>query len=493
MRFAAPRSTFRDPAGSLRLEGDRAVRVIHEAAREQALEFVTSPFYTRLQQRGDIVGATIEESPAGLRLLHPRIAVPTYPWEWTPSQWLAAADLTLTLCGEALDEGWVLKDATPLNILFVGPRPVLVDVLSFERHDPLRRSPEASIWLPYGQYMRTFVLPLLMNRLLNWPLTLSLFHRDGYEPATLYSALSWWQRLSPAAFWSITLPRLLGRREAEAASAKPAASSQAAKPARKPELTLHILKSRLSSLRKQTHRAMPSQGTSDWRQYKDSLSHYSAQASAQKLEWVRQVLEELRSEEWRVLDIGANTGEFSALAAGMGAEVVALERDAAAAEQLYRISQEGDQGRSQSILTVNADLARPSPAVGWENAEASALLDRLEGRSDLVLMLAVIHHLLLMEQIPLPGILELCHRLTRRRLVIEWVPVSDPMYQSLMRGRDSLYGSLTEADLLAACAGRFAVMRRLALDNGRILFLFEKQAGSDRRQPGEKGQEQPNE
>jgi len=89
-------------------------------------------------------------------------------------------------------------------------------------------------------------------------------------------------------------------------------------------------------------------------------------------------------------------------------------------------------------------------------------------------MLAVIHHLVLMEQIPLPAILALCHRLTRHHLIIEWVPVEDPMYQSLMRGRDSLYGSLTEADLLAAADGRFRVLDRQALENGRILFLFEK-------------------
>jgi hypothetical protein len=88
--------------------------------------------------------------------------------------------------------------------------------------------------------------------------------------------------------------------------------------------------------------------------------------------------------------------------------------------------------------------------------------------------LAVIHHLVLMEQIPLPAILSLCHRLTRRHLVIEWVPVEDPMYQSLMRGRDILYGALTEADLLAACAGHFHTLSRQPLDNGRILFLFER-------------------
>jgi hypothetical protein len=48
------------------------------------------------------------------------------------------------------------------------------------------------------------------------------------------------------------------------------------------------------------------------------------------------------------------------------------------------------------------------------------------------------------------------------------------MYISLMRGRDDLYGALSESDLLAACEGRFRTLKRQPLDNGRILFLFEK-------------------
>ena len=130
--------------------------------------------------------------------------------------------------------------------------------------------------------------------------------------------------------------------------------------------------------------------------------------------------------------------------------------------------------RNLPIQTIHADIARPTPAVGWENAESSALIPRLEGQFDLVLMLAVIHHLILMEQIPIPAILALCHRLTRRHLVIEWVPVSDPMFQSLMRGRDSLYSSLSESDLLAACIGRFQILHRHPLENGRVLFFLEK-------------------
>ena len=154
-----PVSTFRDPAGSLSFgnpEDTTLVRTIHPAAREETLAFVHSAFYQRLVAEGQMVPSTIDESSGSLCLVHPKIPVPTYPWEWTPSQWLAAADLTLSLARQGLAEGWILKDATPLNILFVGPNPVLVDVLSFEPYQP-----GTSIWLAYGQYVRTFLLYVL--------------------------------------------------------------------------------------------------------------------------------------------------------------------------------------------------------------------------------------------------------------------------------------------------------------------------------------------
>src|ERR1700678_30961 len=100
----APLATFRDPAGSLSFEDDVAVRRIGANAREDVLEFLESPFCRRAQLRGDLIAAHIDDSADGLRLLHPRIPIPTYPWEWTPTQWVAAADLTLNLCEEALAE-----------------------------------------------------------------------------------------------------------------------------------------------------------------------------------------------------------------------------------------------------------------------------------------------------------------------------------------------------------------------------------------------------
>jgi 2-polyprenyl-3-methyl-5-hydroxy-6-metoxy-1,4-benzoquinol methylase len=460
MIAAPPLPTFRDPAGSLALEPDRAIRTIHPEARNSALEFLASPFYIHAVGRGDIVASTIDDAPNSLRLIHPRIPIPTYPWEWTPSQWLAAAELTITLCQQAIAEGWILKDATPLNILFVGPRPILVDVLSFERRDP-----ESSIWLAYGQYIRTFLLPLVMHRMMGWPLALTLFRRDGYEPLELYQSLSWSKRLSPAALWPITLPALLDRRSGTTASKPPQRPSD-------PEMTAHILQRTLANVLKRTRRAVDRESPSEWANYQSTLTHYTAPETEAKHRWVAEVLKHFTPTT--VLDIGANTGEYSALAAASGAQVVALERDAAAADRLYQSTRAQSSVQSLHIQTIHADLARPTPAVGWDNDESSALIPRLEGQFDLVMMLAVVHHLILMEQIPIPAILQLCHRLTRRHLIIEWVPATDPMYISLMRGRDTLYGALTEADLLGACANLFQPIRQETLTNGRILFLFER-------------------
>jgi FkbM family methyltransferase len=277
--------------------------------------------------------------------------------------------------------------------------------------------------------------------------------------------MGWTKRLSPAALWPVTIPALLDRRK----DAK--AGVRKSQPVRDAELTLHTLKRTVAGLRKRTRAAMPKSANSEWAEYTSSQSHYNAAESEQKRAWIRGVLEELLPKT--VLDVGANTGEFSAMAAACGAEVVALERDADAAERIARMSA----AKKLKIQTIHADLARPTPAVGWENRESSALLPRLEQQFDLLMLLAVIHHLVLLEQIPLRAIVELCHRLTKRFVVVEWVPATDPMFVSLMRGRDALYGSLSERDLMAACQGLFSTVRTETLGNGRILYLLERISG----------------
>ena len=456
--------TFRDPAGQLRLVASHALRRISPAAVAETRAFLGSPLRKELERSGDLIATEIAGpgtnpciSTGELWLQHPRIDPITYPWEWTPAQWTAAAELTLRVAARAVEGGWILKDATPLNIVFAGSRPVLVDVLSLERRDP-----HLAIWLAYGQFVRAFLLPLAAAKYLGWSLENTLFHRDGYEPRDLYASLYPWQRFYPHLFDVVTLASLFensGSKERNPSAKKSVSDTGLAK---------HLLLRRVARLGRQIRRAAPSTSSSRWSDYPNSSPHYSAADIEEKKQFVRQMLQRLRP--GRVLDIGANTGTYSLLAAEAGAKVVALDSDTAAMQALWNSARQNN----QPITALVANIARPTPAAGWRNREHLSLLDRLTGNFDLVLMLAVIHHLILREQLPLAHIASLCSSLTRRGLLLEWVPPSDPMYREWLHGRDDLYGDFSEDDLLRAFTPFFHLADRNVLGNGRVLLLFER-------------------
>src|SRR5579875_3717946 len=161
-----PLGTFRDPAGSLQFAGDRVLRRVRQAQADAALRFLESDLAADWVAQGRLIESRLVQAEGDEAILeHPRVFFPSYPWEWTPSAWIAAAELTLDLCEALLDRGWILKDATPLNVLFRGTTPVFVDVLSIEKRDS-----ESPVWLAYAQFVRTFLLPLLAHQYLGWPL-----------------------------------------------------------------------------------------------------------------------------------------------------------------------------------------------------------------------------------------------------------------------------------------------------------------------------------
>jgi hypothetical protein len=138
--------TFRDPAGSVEIRPDGAYRSVHAPFDTEILAFLGLPIATELVEEGRLVASEVvsRASDETLLLRHPRISFQSYPWEWAPGLWLAAAELTLNLCSDLVQQGWLLKDATPLNVLFQGTEPIFVDVLSIERMDP-----HQPIWLAY--------------------------------------------------------------------------------------------------------------------------------------------------------------------------------------------------------------------------------------------------------------------------------------------------------------------------------------------------------
>src|SRR6185312_6754948 len=393
---------FRDPAGTLQFEGHAVKRRVKPEAAKASLRFLRSPLAQQWISDGKLIAtAEVEAGPDEVVLEHPRVFFPSYPWEWTPEAWVAAGELTLDLCDALLGEGLILKDATPLNVLFEGARPVFVDVLSIDARDP-----QSPLWLAYAQFVRTFLLPLAAYRYLGWPLAASIQKRDGYEPGDLYPHLSAAQRWRAPFRSLVTLPYLFEKRS------KPSGAAAATTRLRQtPEVATAVLRRNLKRLRVQLRKLMPDGRDSRWSKYPENAGHYTGEDHSRKQGFVREPL--------------------------------------------------------------LADPARPSPAVGWRNREWLSLLDRAQGRFDCVMMLGLIHHLLIADQIPLSEVVALARDLTTRWAIVEWVPATDPRFAELVRGRDDLYGHLDEALFLAAIQPHFTIAAQERLKNGRALFLLE--------------------
>src|SRR5688572_29657346 len=162
-------TSFRDPAGQLIPLNGRILRVINQTGQPDLRAFLDSAQSRQLIDAGRLVRTEVLDHAeaaaafAGTGLLeqlvqpdetliieHERVPFPSFPYEWPPEMLHEAALLTLDLADSLLEDGFGLKDATPYNILFNGPRAVFVDWLSFERRDP-----SDPTWLPYAQFVRT--------------------------------------------------------------------------------------------------------------------------------------------------------------------------------------------------------------------------------------------------------------------------------------------------------------------------------------------------
>ena len=124
------------------------------------------------------------------------------------------------------------------------------------------------------------------------------------------------------------------------------------------------------------------------------------------------------------------------MAADAGYRVVAFDQDAASVEAHWRRVRGG---ANPAILPLILDLANPSPAIGWALEERSSFLER--GEPDVMLALALVHHLAIGNNVPLPSVARLFARMAPRAIV-EFVPKDDPMTRRLLAARPDIFDAL---------------------------------------------------
>ena len=115
------------------------------------------------------------------------------------------------------------------------------------------------------------------------------------------------------------------------------------------------------------------------------------------------------------------------------------------------------------------NLADPSPGLGWRGLERPTLLQR--GRPDLVLCLAVIHHLAITNTVPLVEFVRWMAEVGSET-VVEFPTRDDPMVKILLRNkRSGLFDGYNLAAFEALLADEFDIVAREELPSGtRVLF-----------------------
>lgn len=431
---------MRDPAGRLRFEGDQAIR--HLADPAQFLPFLQTSAVGSLVNDGLMVPFTCQ----GDHLVSPRYRFVSHPTEWCDAQIHDAAKATLAIGRRLLPAGHELKDASAWNIVFEGCTPRFCDHLSFA---PLSRRQ----WWAFGQFCRHFIFPLAISAWRGQLGSASFkVHRDGVPGDSARRLLGMRGRFS-------RLLPLLARSGTTGASAVDARPPQAA--TNKP---LHgALFDYASWCLLQPDRRT----TGVWSGYVDHRQHYTAQASESKLAVLGRWLDRARPDT--VLDLGCNTGEFSRLALQHARRVIAVDSDHDCVQRLYQTSQ--NEVRLHPVLANLGDL---HGGRGWAAREFAGLPERLRGQADVLLMLALNHHLHFSEGIPLDEIADLAAEMTTRHAVIELIDPRDPMVQLLASQRQRDVAEFTLQTQETALRRRFVVLDREPLPGGhRELLLLQ--------------------
>ncbi|MBN2346321.1 MAG: class I SAM-dependent methyltransferase [Candidatus Aminicenantes bacterium] len=448
--------SFRDPSGFLFWRDGTLYRQIESVYREHYDRLMTSGLYRELHDGGMLVGheeCPVERAarPGAYKVIRPEM-VPfvSYPYEWCFSQLRDAARLTLAVQKKALEHGMSLKDASAYNVQFVDGRPQLIDTLSFELY------PEGRPWVAYRQFCQHFLAPLALMAHRDVRLNpLSRIHLDGV-PLDLASALL--PARTRLAFSLLSHVHLHARSQQKYAD-RPLQ-------ARQRPMSRFALRALIDSLESAVAKLRWHPRFSEWSEYY-AHTNYSDQAAGVKKRRVDEFLGQAAPR--RVWDLGANTGEYSRLASGRGIPTVALDIDAAAVEKNYRrVREEND----PFLLPLVGDLTNPSPGVGWENRERMSLLER--GPVDLVMALALVHHLAISNNLPFGHIARLFGRLAEF-LIIEFIPKNDSQVGRLLATREDVFPTYHAEGFEAAFGEYFTVVRRERVEQSdRLLYLMRR-------------------
>jgi len=457
--IAAEPGSFRDRTARVFYHDGHIFRGLSATALKEWQALSATGLYLRFAENGAIVTTRQREigslpfrldEPWAAVLEHERLPFVSYPYEWSFEMLRDAALLQLDLVLAGLDEGIGLKDASAYNVQWKGATPVFVDIGSFYKRA------EGEPWVGYRQFCQMFLYPLLLQAYRDVPFQAWMRGNiDGMDAEVCLNLLSARDYFRGGVLAHVYL-------QAKAQKAYNSTTRDVRAELNKAGFDTRIIKTNAEGLRKLVASLEWKPKQSTWSDYL-KCGHYEAADAEQKRQFVRDVV---ATRPWNMTwDIGCNVGVFSRIAAERSASVVAMDADHLAVDKLYRALKAE---HVPNILPLVVNVTDPSPNLGWRNLERKRINER--GRPDLVLALALIHHVVIGGNIPLAEFVQWLRDLGGE-LVIEFVTRQDPMVATLLRNKDDHYSDYTEESFERELSARFKIARRQPLGSGtRIMY-----------------------
>lgn len=448
-------SSFRDPSGFIFTKDNIVYRQVNSVFKVNFDYFIKSGCCNKLQEKGlliqhEIINDNLTQGYNCYLTLKPTpVNFISYPYEWPFDLLKDAALLTLHLTKEAIVYGMILKDATPYNIQWQKGKLIFIDSLSFERYE------EEKPWIAYRQFCEMLLSPLLIMHYCKKSMPeLLLAYPDGIPLAVTRSLIPWRSHFSLYTYLHIHLHAGISERIISTTKKRLTYS-------KKKLLNL------ISSLENLIRNLTLSDQKSLWGNYYNEATgrgEYLIHKKGIISNWL-QGLSSIK----KAIDLGANDGEFSKLMANYNIEVISADADAVCINRLYKnIKNSGE----KNIQPLIINLSNPTPATGFNNSERSSFIDRT--KADLVLALALVHHLAIGKNIPFDLIADFFSKLGKS-LMIEFVPIQDEHVQLMLSQRDNIFHHYDQEHFEKAFSNYYTLVKKEIIPGSeRSLYLMHK-------------------
>jgi|SRR5579871_151209 len=449
-------ASFKDPSGFVFRANDKFYRQVNQSYADDYHLLMSSGLYKILTDKKLLVphsevNENFTQSKDWYKTLLPeQLSFISYPYEWSFDELKDAALLTLRVMKIAVNHGMILKDATSFNIQFYQGKPIFIDTLSFEKYDASKP------WIAYRQFCECFLFPLLIEhyRQIDVQKLLSVY-LEGIPAQTTAKLLPRKSKFKLNIWLHVFLQSKVGANNNKPSNRTISFSK---------EKLLRLLDSLESTIK--PLRIVTSVQTT-WNNYYDETILSKDYLDA-KEKIFRDFINDINN--GRVMDVGCNDGYFSKILAEKNNNVIAVDFDSQCINRLYVSAKSNN---ITSILPFCIDLTNPSPAVGFNHSERQSFAER--AKAETVTALALIHHLVLSKNVPLPDVANMLAGLTKKYLVIEFVPLSDEKSQQLIANKTNYHTPYDPPAFEKYFSQYFEIERQQVIPTtDRILYRMKK-------------------